>query len=38
VTYTAFWRPEPPTKEQIDKLLDVAPKYGIEITLPEHLS
>jgi len=26
----------PPTKEEIEKLLAVAPKYGIEIKLPEH--
>jgi quercetin dioxygenase-like cupin family protein len=26
----------PPTKEEIDKLLVVAPRYGIEIRLPEH--
>ena len=26
----------PPTKEEIDKLLAVAPKYGIEIKLPGH--
>jgi quercetin dioxygenase-like cupin family protein len=26
----------PPTKEEIDKLLAVAPRYGIEIRLPKH--
>jgi mannose-6-phosphate isomerase-like protein (cupin superfamily) len=26
----------PPTKEEIEKMLAVAPKYGIEIRLPEH--
>jgi mannose-6-phosphate isomerase-like protein (cupin superfamily) len=26
----------PPTKEEIDRLLAVAPKYGIEIRLPKH--
>src|SRR5258705_6839673 len=26
----------PPTKEDIDKLLAVAPKFGIEIRLPKH--
>lgn len=26
----------PPTKEEIEKLLAVAPKYGIEIMLPKH--
>jgi len=26
----------PPTKEDIEKLLAVAPKYGIEIRLPKH--
>jgi quercetin dioxygenase-like cupin family protein len=26
----------PPTKEEIDKLLEVAPRYGIEIRLPGH--
>ena len=26
----------PPTKEEVEKLLDVAPKYGIEIRLPGH--
>ena len=26
----------PPTKEEIEKLLAVAPKYGIEIRLPKH--
>jgi quercetin dioxygenase-like cupin family protein len=26
----------PPTKEEIDKLLAVAPRYGIEIKLPGH--
>ena len=26
----------PPTKEEIEKLLSVAPKYGIEIRLPGH--
>jgi mannose-6-phosphate isomerase-like protein (cupin superfamily) len=26
----------PPTKEEIDKLLAVAPRYGIEIKLPPH--
>jgi quercetin dioxygenase-like cupin family protein len=26
----------PPTKEEIEKLLAVAPKYGIEIKLPRH--
>ena len=25
-----------PTKEEIDKLLEIAPKYGIEIRLPKH--
>lgn len=28
--------PLPPTKEEIEKLLAVAPRYGIEIMLPEH--
>ena len=26
----------PPTKEEIEKMLDVAPRYGIEIRLPPH--
>ncbi len=26
----------PPTKEEIEKLLAVAPRYGIEIRLPGH--
>jgi hypothetical protein len=26
----------PPTKEEIEKLLTVAPRYGIEIRLPHH--
>jgi mannose-6-phosphate isomerase-like protein (cupin superfamily) len=26
----------PPTKAEIDKLLEIAPRYGIEIRLPEH--
>lgn len=26
----------PPTKEEIDRLLEIAPKYGIEILLPKH--
>jgi hypothetical protein len=26
----------PPTREEIEKLLAVAPKYGIEIELPRH--
>ena len=26
----------PPTKEEIEKLLAVAPRYGIEIKLPGH--
>jgi quercetin dioxygenase-like cupin family protein len=26
----------PPTKEEIEKLLAVAPRYGIEIRLPQH--
>jgi quercetin dioxygenase-like cupin family protein len=26
----------PPTKEEIEKLLAVAPRYGIEIKLPKH--
>ena len=26
----------PPTKEEIDKLLVIAPRYGIEIRLPKH--
>jgi quercetin dioxygenase-like cupin family protein len=26
----------PPTKDEIEKLLTVAPKYGIEIRVPEH--
>jgi len=26
----------PPTKEEIEKLLAVAPRYGIEIMLPPH--
>ena len=26
----------PPTKEGIDKMLAVAPRYGIEIRLPGH--
>ena len=26
----------PPTKEEIEKLLAVAPRYGIEIVLPGH--
>ena len=29
-------RPLPPTKEDIQKLMAVAPQYGIEIKLPEH--
>lgn len=27
---------QPPTKDEIEKLLAVAPKYGIEISLPGH--
>jgi hypothetical protein len=26
----------PPTKDEIEKMLTVAPKYGIEIKLPGH--
>ena len=26
----------PPTKEEIEKLLAVAPKYGVEVRLPNH--
>jgi len=26
----------PTTKEEIEKLLEIAPRYGIEIRLPEH--
>jgi len=26
----------PPTKEEIEKLLEIAPRYGIEIKLPRH--
>ena len=26
----------PPTKEEIEKLLEIAPRYGIEIRLPAH--
>ena len=26
----------PPTKEEIEKLLEIAPRYGIEIRLPGH--
>lgn len=26
----------PPTKQEIEKLLAVAPKYGIEIRVPHH--
>jgi hypothetical protein len=26
----------PPTKDEIEKLLAVAPRYGIEIRLPDH--
>lgn len=26
----------PPTKEEIEKLLQIAPRYGIEILLPKH--
>lgn len=26
----------PPTKEEIDKLLEIAPNYGIEIKVPGH--
>jgi quercetin dioxygenase-like cupin family protein len=26
----------PPTKEEIDKLMAVAPRYGVEILLPQH--
>ena len=26
----------PPTKAEIDKLLEIAPRYGIEIKLPQH--
>jgi quercetin dioxygenase-like cupin family protein len=26
----------PPTKEEIDKLLAIAPRYGVEIRLPKH--
>ena len=28
--------PGPPTPEEIEKLLAIAPKYGIEIRLPNH--
>ena len=28
--------PAPPTKEEIDKLLKVAPRYGVEIKVPTH--
>jgi uncharacterized RmlC-like cupin family protein len=27
---------QPPTKEDIEKLLAIAPKYGVEIRLPSH--
>lgn len=27
---------KPPTQEEIDKLLEIAPRYGIEIKLPRH--
>jgi hypothetical protein len=27
---------QPPTKEEIEKLLAIAPKYGIQIKLPGH--
>jgi len=27
---------QPPTKEEIDKLLAIAPRYGLEIKLPTH--
>ncbi len=26
----------PPTKEEIEKLLEIAPRYGIEIRVPHH--
>ncbi len=26
----------PPTKQEIEKLLEVAPRYGIEVRLPHH--
>jgi mannose-6-phosphate isomerase-like protein (cupin superfamily) len=26
----------PPTKEEVEKLLAIAPKYGVEIKVPEH--
>jgi hypothetical protein len=26
----------PPTKKEIEKLLKIAPRYGIEIRLPKH--
>lgn len=26
----------PPTKAEIDKLLEIAPRYGVEIKLPPH--
>jgi hypothetical protein len=26
----------PPTKEEIEKLLTIAPRYGIEIRVPHH--
>jgi quercetin dioxygenase-like cupin family protein len=26
----------PPTKQEIEKLMEVAPKYGIEVRLPKH--
>jgi hypothetical protein len=26
----------PPTKEEIEKLLAIAPRYGVEIKLPHH--
>lgn len=26
----------PPTKAEIEKLLEIAPRYGIEIMLPKH--
>jgi hypothetical protein len=26
----------PPSEDEIDKLLNIAPKYGIEVKLPPH--
>ena len=27
---------QPPTKEEIEKMMEVAPRYGIKILVPEH--